>query len=92
MLQTSGDELVKINDAKSIPQYMEDLKKEFKNKSLLREYTKNPIPVAKKKFSANKVDADNKDKKTNPEWAKIRKPIPVDNEIKAELNKNSICS
>ena len=26
-LQTSGDELVKINDAKSIEQYMEDLKK-----------------------------------------------------------------
>ena len=50
ILQTCGDELNKINEAKTIKKYLEDLKENFKTKSLLHEYTRN-IPQWQEKNS-----------------------------------------
>ena len=41
--------------------------------------------MAKKKFNSNKVETDYTQKQIDPEWKKMKKPIPFVNEVKAEL-------
>ena len=87
-MQTSGSELAKIHAAKEIEDYMKTLTTEFKTKSLYREYSRNPIPMAKKKFASNRVETEDKDQqKFNNEWDQRKKTNKDENEIKAELKK-----
>ena len=49
ILLTSGTQLQKVHEAKTIPEYMKSLTTDFETKGILRDYTKGYIPAAKKK-------------------------------------------
>ena len=85
ILQTNGTQLEKVNEAKTISEYMKSLTQDFETKGILRDYTKVNIPAAKKKVGVNRADMNSDMKTDKSEWDKIKKPQNFENKIKGML-------